>query len=102
MRSRPGNSFPNLTQCTIRVPGFTGSLGGAGVESQDSLGMLFSLSGCPISPYCNFVENPSCRGICEPTRTAHLFGRAEIFDTIFGRAPPSPMNFAEPRIFETL
>src|SRR5260370_12059660 len=44
MRSKPGNSFPNLTQCTMRVPGFTGSLGGAGVGSQDSLAMLFSCS----------------------------------------------------------
>src|SRR5713226_10464267 len=41
MRSRPGNSLPNLTQCTMRVPGFTSSLG-AGVGLQDSFAMLFS------------------------------------------------------------
>src|SRR6202795_4285814 len=40
-RSRPGNYLPNLTQCTMRVPGFTASLG-ADAGSQDSLAMLFS------------------------------------------------------------
>src|SRR5437868_5718065 len=43
MRSRPGISLPNFTQCTMRVPGFTGSLcAGAGVGSQDSLAMPLS------------------------------------------------------------
>src|SRR6266849_8971992 len=41
MRSRPGNSLPNFTQCTMRVPGLTGSLG-AGVGPQDSFAILFS------------------------------------------------------------
>src|SRR5580704_7857621 len=40
-RSRPGKSLSNLTQCTMRVPGFTGSLGAA-VGPQDSSAMLFS------------------------------------------------------------
>jgi hypothetical protein len=40
-RSKPGNSLPNFTQCTMRAPGFTASLG-AGVGSQDSFAMLFS------------------------------------------------------------
>src|SRR6267143_2284026 len=41
LRSSRGNSLPNLTQCTMRVPGFTGSLA-AGVGSQDSFAILFS------------------------------------------------------------
>src|SRR6266436_9646165 len=41
MRSSPGRSLSNLTQCTMRVPGLTGSLG-AGIGSQDSLAILFS------------------------------------------------------------
>src|SRR5690242_839476 len=58
MRSRPGNSLPNLTQCTMRVPGLTGSLG-AGVGSQDSLAMQFSSKIFSPSPYCNSTQNPS-------------------------------------------
>src|SRR5258708_39305604 len=38
-RSRPGMSRPNLTQCTMRVPGFTGSLA-AGVGPQDALAIV--------------------------------------------------------------
>src|SRR5713226_10766306 len=42
-RSSPGNSRPNLTQCTMRVPGLTGSLA-AGVGLQDSLAIVFLAS----------------------------------------------------------
>ena len=51
MRSSPGNSFPNFTHFTMRVPGFTGSLG-AGVGSQDSLAMRFSCLFRSFLPYC--------------------------------------------------
>src|ERR1700676_1758260 len=39
-RSRPGSSRPNLTQCTIRVPGLTGSLV-AGAGPQESLAIVY-------------------------------------------------------------
>jgi hypothetical protein len=41
MRSSPGKSLSNLTQCTMRVPGLTGSLVAA-AGSQDSFAILFS------------------------------------------------------------
>src|SRR5271165_7018579 len=39
MRSNPGISLPNFTQCTMRVPGLIGSLG-AGVGPQESLAIV--------------------------------------------------------------
>src|SRR6266852_2292887 len=45
MRSRPGISFPNFTQWTIRVPGWAGSFV-AGSGPQVSLAMLFSSEDC--------------------------------------------------------
>src|SRR6266852_9369658 len=45
MRSRPGISFPNFTQWTIRVPGLTGSLV-TGSGPQESLAILFSSEDC--------------------------------------------------------
>jgi hypothetical protein len=47
-----------LTQCTIRVPGFTASLA-VGVGSQDSFAILLSSPIGSFSPYCNFAEIPS-------------------------------------------
>src|SRR5208337_1973609 len=41
MRSNPGISLPNFTQCTMRVPGLMGSLG-VGVGSHESLVMRSS------------------------------------------------------------
>src|SRR5467141_2566068 len=58
MRSRPGKSLSNLTQCTIRVPGLTGSLG-TGAGSQDSFAILFTSQNRSFSPYCNSAEIPS-------------------------------------------
>src|SRR5712692_1021400 len=41
MRSRPGRSFPNFTQWTVRAPGLGGSLDAAGfVGPQDSSAMI--------------------------------------------------------------
>src|SRR5258708_13040780 len=48
-RSSPGMSFPNFTQCTMRVPGVTGSLG-AGVGPHESSPILFPPEG-PILPH---------------------------------------------------
>src|SRR5580704_14486871 len=56
MRSSPGISLPNFTQCTMREPGLTGSLG-AGVGSQDSFAI-----GAP-GKHLNFDDTPSGRDI---------------------------------------
>ena len=60
-RSSPGISFPNFTQCTMRVPGFTGSLG-AGVGSQLSFAMH-------SSHQASFSASASVR--CKPVRGAN-------------------------------
>ena len=57
-RSSPGISLPNFTQCTMRVPGFTGSLG-AGVASQLSFAMH-------SSHQVSFSASASTR--CKPVR----------------------------------
>src|SRR5437016_6621754 len=77
IRSRPGNSLSNFTQCTMRVPGFTSSLD-AGVGPQVSLAMPSPHARSFYSPYCNFVEIPSCVPLFHvgPRNSHRLWDRA--------------------------
>src|ERR1700722_3062147 len=65
-------SFPNFTQCTMRVPGVTGSLG-AGAGPQESSAILVTPEAAIVRQAvscCKFEETPFLWSV--PARKNHL------------------------------